>query len=318
MNIRTRTNNKVWQKIQKAYKTILLPVLLIISLSVVSISCEDTFQPFQENEKFNFTVFGFLDASADTQWIRVAPAREQFESLDFIPEMDITLQEVGSGKSVTMNKTLVQFQQGFNAVNAWSIADILPGFTYRLDARNKEGNSSSVTVTIPAEFPTPLLAKIQRPTLEPEFLLLIEDVEHLVDVQSRWYTRVSTSDFTEERLFSFSNNENVQSIGTNRYTVSLDPDSEKERIFRESLIADIPDGEIEILHHQVYVASGGPEWDERIPAMDDVTYALPESISNVENGLGYMVGVFSKTIPFKNCIDDREVPIPCEEEDPFW
>ena len=307
----------MWNIFRKFTKTYYVTAALLIALFVTGNSCNETFQPFQENDKFNFTISGFLDAAADTQWIRVAPTREQFVTFNYIPDMNITLQQVDDGETVTMNKILVPFQQGFYAVNAWSVADILTGFTYQLNAEIK-GKRSSVTVTIPSEFPTPILAKIQRPTLEPEFLLLIEDVEHLVDVQSRWYTRLSTSNWSEERLFSFSNRDSVRSIGTNRYVVSLDPDRERERILRESLIASIPDGQIEILHHQVYVASGGPEWDERIPTMDDVTYALPESISNVENGLGYMVGVFSKTIPFQNCIDDREVPIPCEEEEPFW
>lgn len=318
MGKRTQLHQNIRNGFKKMKGNVWLYIIAIGLFLTGGISCTNSFEPFQDNDKFNFTVFGFLDASADTQWVRIAPAREQFESLNFIPEMTITLQQVDNSESVLMNKTLVPFQQGFNAVNAWSDIDIKPDYTYRLTAEADDGKSSSVTITIPSDFPTPILAKIQRPTLEPEFLLLIEDVEHLVDVQSRWYTRVSTSDWSEDRLFSFSNKQNARSVGTNRYTVSLDPDEERERIFRESLVASIPDGKIEILHHQVFVASGGPEWDDRIPTMDDVTYALPESISNVENGLGYMVGVFSKTIPFKNCIDDREVPIACEEEDPFW
>lgn len=298
----------------KSIKNISLLILVLVMLS----SCSETFEPLSQNDTYNFTLFGFLDASADTQWVRIAPARDEFESLSEIPDMTILLEDVNSGSTVEMNKSLVQFQQGFSAVNAWSNVDIKPGSSYTLIAETPDGNTSSVTVTIPRDFPTPRLAKIQRPTLDPEFLLLIEDVEHLVDVQSRWYTRLSTSNWTEERLFTFSNKENIQSIGTDTYTVAMDPEGEEKQIFRESLISSIPDGKIEILHHQIYIASGGPDWDERIPSMDDVVYTLPESFSNVENGLGYMVGIFSKTIPFKNCIDDREVPIPCEEEKPFW
>lgn len=291
---------------------------LLMLILIAFASCNETFEPLSQNDIYNFTVFGFLDASADTQWVRIAPAREEFESPDEIPDMAVLLEDLEKGSLIDMNKSLVKFNQGFSVVNAWSDVDIQPGNSYRLSAETPDGKTSSVTVTIPGDFPTPRLAKIERPTLDPEFLLLIEDVEHLVDVQSRWYTRLSTSNWTKERLFTFSNRESIQNIGTNTYTVSMDPEGEEQEIFTESLIASIPDGKIEILHHQIYIASGGPEWDERIPFMDDVVYTLPESFSNVENGLGYMVGIFSKTIPFKNCTDDREVPIACEEEKPFW
>jgi hypothetical protein len=43
------------------------------------------------------------------------------------------------------------------------------------------------------------------------------------------------------------------------------------------------------------------EWNEEIIILDDVLYALPEGISNVENGLGYMFGMVSKTIPYESC-----------------
>lgn len=35
--------------------------------------------------------------------------------------------------------------------------------------------------------------------------------------------------------------------------------------------------------------------------IDDLTYVLPESVSNVENGVGYFLGISSKTIPHRSC-----------------
>jgi hypothetical protein len=87
---------------------------------------------------------------------------------------------------------------------------------------------------------------------------------------------------------------------------------------RQLLITDIPGSEIEFMHHQILIASAGPEWDEEIDTMDKLVYALPEGLSNVEDGLGYMVGVVSKLIPFENCTDDMNSPVACPEEEPFW
>lgn len=45
----------------------LLPCLLFLT------GCDQTFQPLQENNAAAFSMFGYLDASADRQTVRITP-----------------------------------------------------------------------------------------------------------------------------------------------------------------------------------------------------------------------------------------------------
>jgi len=45
---------------------------------------------------------------------------------------------------------------------------------------------------------------------------------------------------------------------------------------------------------------------------------LPETVRNVENGLGFMIGIDGKYIPYRGCRDFEDNIITCGTEDPFW
>ena len=102
------------------------------------------------------------------------------------------------------------------------------------------------------------------------------------------------------------------------YMVELDPDSEKQFIMDDSIVLSLPDGKIEFLENQIFVASAGPEWDPAISNIDDLVYFLPDGFSNVIDGLGYMVGIFSRNIPFRTCLNEARELIGCPEVDPFF
>ena len=58
-----------------------------------------------------------------------------------------------------------------------------------------------------------------------------------------------------------------------------------------------------LVNSLTFVANGGPEWSDQFESVDDIIYSLPESFSNVENGLGYLVGIVSKTIRWMSCFE---------------
>lgn len=302
---------------KKFYLRILLPSALCL---LTIFSCNETFEPFQKNDKFNFTVYGYLDASADTQWVRIAPVRGEFDMAPELPDMTVMLEDLETGQVETMNQKLVQFGQGFNAINVWSLMDIIPEKRYRLTAETDQGKVSQVSVTIPEPFPVPKLITISVPGLPTEYFLYMDDMEHLADVQSRWHYRVSTPFWEEERFHVFSLKSEVEEINgaLGSYVVELDPDSEKELIMDDSIVLSQPDGKIEFLENQIFVASAGPEWDPAVSDIDDLVYFLPDGFSNISDGLGYMVGIFSRNIPFKTCLNEARELIGCPEVDPFF
>jgi len=281
-------------------------------------SCSQNFEPFQENNRFNFTIYGYLDATADTQWVRVSPVRGDFEMAPVIPDMKVTLENRGNGHSEVMNDSLFDFRQGFNALNVWTEMNIEPEQTYRLRAETPGGDYSEVTVTTPADYPTPRLFIERIPEQDPKYFLWIADVEKLADVQSRWFIRLYTPYWEEKRMVVISLKDDAVLESRGSYTVQMFPDEEKQQIINQSFVLAHPESEVEFLHHQLFVAAGGPEWNDDFAEIDDLVYSLPDGFSNVENGLGYMVGIVSKLFPFESCRDENRELIGCPEEKTYW
>lgn len=260
--------------------------------------CDESFQPLENNEVAPFSMYGYLDASADTQWVRVTPVREQLELPPVKPEMHVTIEHLESGDTVVMKDSLFLFPDGFHILNAWSATDMLnPEQTYRLRAERPDGATSSITLTIPEDFPTPTLQEIGGGCSAN---LRIDGVERLADVQSKWHIRFFFSGQGEDRFYSIPYRSQAFEVDEESYSVFISTSRELSEIFEQ--MVSTPDSS-QILSRQIFVASGGPEWIEDIASLDDLVYALPEGLSNVEDGVGYMVGIVSKTIPFESCFE---------------
>jgi hypothetical protein len=296
----------------------LLPFALCLFTLFTLSSCSDSFEPFGENDRFFFTIYGFLDASADTQWVRISPVRGDFEQPAQLPDMLVTLEHLDSGTSAVMNDSLVSFRQGFNAINAWTDLDIEPDQTYRLRAENDSGDVSEVTVSLPPDFPTPRLFIESIPGEDPRYFLFFGGVERLADIQSRWYLRLYTSSWEDKRLIVRSLKTQAFREPSGLYVLEMFPDEQLEEIKRELLVQEDSALQVEVLRHQVFVASGGPEWDEEITGIDDLVYNLPDGFSNIENGLGYFVGIVGKLFPFESCRDENNNLVGCPLERPYW
>lgn len=273
-------------------------------------SCNQTFEPRQENSKYYFSMYGFLDASADTQWVRISPARQDYNLPTEGLEMKVTLEHLESGTTVTMKDSL--FTSG-NYLNYWTTTDIENEQSYQIKAVRSDGKSSQVTVTIPKELPTPRTLPSDNPAGYDVFI--DDSIEHLADVQSKYYYIIDPQGIKQKRTYTFSyRNEVEQSTAFGgSYTVFINMEKEK-KIIRESN----PGGNSQLLTRQILVAAGGPEWIDEISGLDDTEYFLNDTASNVENGLGYVVGIDTKWIPYLTCYNDQFAVVPCKEQRPYW
>lgn len=275
---------------------------VMVCLSLIFVACDQPFQPVADDDNFTFSIYGYLDASADTQWVRITPARKQRAAFGEVPEMHVTLTHLESGNAVVMNDSLLRFRQGFNVINSWTTMDIEPEESYTLRAEGPDGSESHVTVTIPPDFPTPVL-QANAQSLSGE--LLIEGVERIADVQTLWKEngRVPYRRFVEQ-----------SEVSENRYFVPLRIGWDLQYLFGDRQ----PSNLLDLGPRQIFVASGGPGWNEGIPSLSDLEYATLEGTSNVEGGVGYVIGIVSKTIPFKGCFNDEGENIACPTEEPFF
>lgn len=117
-------------------------------------SCNESFKPLSDSSTSPVSMYGYLDASADTQWVRVTPVRELLDMPPVKPEMEVILKNMETGNSVLMKDTLITLQGGMNIVNVWTTREIEPGQTYTLEGQRPDGASSRAVVTIPAEIPS--------------------------------------------------------------------------------------------------------------------------------------------------------------------
>ncbi|MDX1639943.1 MAG: hypothetical protein R3281_18430 [Balneolaceae bacterium] len=282
-----------------------------------SSGCDNSFQPLKKNSDYAFSIYGVLDASADTQWVRVSPPSDQLATPAEKPAMTVTLEELETGKIATMNDSLFTQDGDPRFVNTWTTMEIRNGHTYRLRAIDAEGKESRVTVTIPEPFPTPTLRREFGIGMPTTFTMFVDSMNHLADVHVEWFVRLTAPGFEEERVVSFAYRNRAEERFDGEFRVFIEPEKDQEEILQQTFLPS-DGGEVEVLHRQVVIASGGPEWNPDIATSDELIYALPDGFSNVENGLGYLIGVDTKRIPLKSCRDENSLLIPCPEEEPFW
>lgn len=239
-------------------------------------------------------MFGYLDASADTQWVRIMPVRD---SLFYQPdEIDaiVTLEELETGKTVTLNDSLFHFSNNRYAYNFWTTQSLEPSNTYHLKAERSDGAASHATVTLPADFPTPI-AHIWEPDDFTPDRIDIKGVEKLVDAQVIYQTQNKRS------LISFIQDTVIVPDGS--YQVLIQPWINYESI---GTTLDMISNE----NLKIYVAAATSEFPD-FATIDEIIITFPGGVSNVENGTGYVGGIVSKTIPYRSCFNENLKRIPC-------
>ncbi|MDR8392546.1 hypothetical protein NC796_15430 [Aliifodinibius sp. S!AR15-10] len=212
------------------------------------------------------------------------PVRETLDLDANLTAPAVTLEHIQSGEMVTMNDSVFNYAGDRYAYIYWTTMDILPEQTYRITATGDDGHSSEAQATLPHDFPVPQFR-------EPEFgadILIIREVEKLADVQVV-YT-IQRDGTAEEFKAAFPYLEFSIFIPQATYRVPINPEFGRSQI-REMYC------NISVTERNVFVASGGPEWVDFL-SLDRHTIALPEGISNIENGVGYFGGIISKTFPY--------------------
>lgn len=290
-------------------------LVLLFSVFFVFSSCDQSFQPLEANDEFFFSMYGYLDAGADTQWVHITPVREQVDLQSGGSDIQVTIENIETGREIVMKDSL--FERGVDFLNFWTEEPIEYNQTYRLSAQLESGERSEVLVTTPEEMPDPIVVVLTMPGAPPDYYLLVDDQVNLADIQVKYYMRLTAPGFETIRTVTFSYRNSAEFLEEfpGYYTVELDPDAELFEAERQILVP--PEGNLEIAYRQVFVAASGEPLQEGIENLDDVTYALPQTVKNVEMGLGYVIGIDGKYVPYEGCLDEKDNFISCGTEEPY-
>lgn len=259
--------------------------------------CDPAFEPLKDNDRYHYSLNGLLDASADTQWIRVMPVRETVRFEPHPLNVTVTLEHPASGQLTALRDTLMNFRGnspagGGPAVNYFtSDMDLKPGETYRLSASGPNGELSYAEVTLPNDFP--------EPRFSGNYMYLdANSIDHFVDATAAFYY-INTVSQEVQKLIS-PKLQSAEIIFTNEYRVNIAPLAPDKNL----------NAPWRAYKSELFVASGGPDWPP-LSTMSDLSLQHPDVISNVHNGVGFIAPIVSKTIPL---CQGNPSPYPCPGE----
>ena len=279
-------------------RSVVLPTMALALLVLAGTSaCETTFDAFEENDKY-FSLSGYLDAGADTQFVRIEPLRDSLLLGTTPIDVEVTLEHLATGTKMIWNDSLFQFSEGIYAHNYWSAETVQPRETYRLHVKQPDGIASTALVTLPDTFPTPnpphvICMSLRAYCLESWVLSIdVKGIKNLA-AATAVYHYLDPDPLAASKC-------GVHKVSYWRQATRTQDGFRIHVEWRKDLeaIASIwtVHGFIPFFaNFDLFVAAGNDQW----PAMaqlDQETLFLPDVATNVEQGVGFVGGVLSKNV----------------------
>lgn len=260
---------------------------LLLMLAVAVAGCEDQFEPFEDSD-IAFSLFGYLDAAADTQFVRVASLRQSaFENAPV--EAVVTLDDLARGETVMLRDSVIEFANGAIVHNFWTDALVRPSASYRLTATGPDGRASSALFEMPPDFPNPELESGLSEYSSVEFpptaqSMTFYGIEKLADLRVTYALDNPTTTVTISYLTELNRSQ------SGAYLLAFNAYTDVQRAIGGSEGTACPS----LRWARVLVAAATADWPD-LADLDPETLALPGTASNVEGGLGYIGGVITRS-----------------------
>lgn len=281
--------------------TKLFPFIVVFFAALQGTGCENNFQPLEESDQYNLTMYGALDLHADTQWVRVMPISERL--IPKSPESNkvtVELVRETTGETTILNDSLFVFGGDAHVWNYWTTEQLQSNEEYTLRAETPAGKQSSATVEIPPPLSIPTVN-------EDEGIVRGWSPKPIVTADIKIYLQLISE---------------VGSVSSvNGYTISqvhkVFRQSDGEYLFRYNLDGLIYEAiqrrsGYRIVSKTLVIAQGSEDWPD-LTELSDLEIAIPNIASNVENGTGFIGGIARREIPLKSCFDDQDNLVPCPE-----
>jgi hypothetical protein len=260
-------------------------------LALVAAACDETFEPIAPTD-LAFSVFGYLDASADTQWIRIMPIRPLKVTAPDTLDATVTLEHLASGRIVELRDSLFRFSsrgdpslgsEGVYLHNFWTREHVEPGATYRFSATRTGKAPAEAVVEIPPDYDV-AVAINQRQGWDATDLLYVTGLNDLP--------------FLEASVHYFDGcGWGVSPIPYERR--SDDDGTHVFALLKQQAETRPNCGRAWIARRELWMVGSHATWPSGGYAED----ALGESArtSNVTNAVGFLGGVLTKVIPYEDC-----------------
>ena len=253
-------------------------------------ACSDSVDPIIDSGR-PYTVFGFFDAHADTQAVRVFEIAGSLELINPAPlNAIVSSVDIGSGTEHQWQESVVEFENGRFGHVYWAGFRAEYEKSYRLILeRPDNANTSSVEVMMP-----PLSSPVRlAPVLAVGYAvlpILWENAPRLHDIRVEYLTNFGTYHFDYPLEAAESTSEGVEVV------LALSKDARE--IFADLNRANIPIASVRLLEARMTVLVSSSDWHPPGGVYDPSLLIEPGTFSNVENGFGFVGAGYDATLAF--------------------
>jgi hypothetical protein len=264
-------------------------VCLLATLTTAA--CDDTFTPITASD-VSFSIFGILDAAADTQWVRATPLRPAALTAPGSLGARVTVENLATGRVMELHDSVFRFlgnpnvgSDGVFLHNFWTTEPIEPGGTYRFSATRDGRPPSEAVVQLPPDFEMAEVWLRQARTNGSD-LVLVGGVEYLpfVGVANHFYDSCGPG---IERLFT-----RLAPRDSSDHLVPIAGGFEGRKDQRCARVV--------IEKREVLVVASGAEWPSGLEYRSG-RLGLTDPPSNISNSAGFLGGVLIKRLPYERC-----------------
>ena len=263
-------------------------LLAALLAPLLAAACDETFQPIEPND-VKFSVFGFLDASADTQWVRVMPLRSLVTTSPEPLAARVTLEHLGTGRVIELRDSVFRFgapddvgSEGRFLHNFWTAERLEPGASYRFSAVRGGEEPSEAVVSIPRDFQTEVW--IRQGTPLGDDLFWLGGVRHVAFTAVTTHFYDGCGPFVARTLFPHTSADaEVQTVAVSSRLQS-----------RGQCGAPV------VEKRELSVAASGAPWPT---GREYQTSRLgsPDDSSSISGSVGFLGGVLTRVVPYESC-----------------
>ncbi|MEM0962334.1 MAG: hypothetical protein AAGK21_07365 [Bacteroidota bacterium] len=254
------------------------------------VGCSDSVDPTLGLD-VPFSLYGYLDPTADRQGIRVVPIAESINADSVSIDAAVSSTDLETGETLRWRDSLVTFAD--SSIGHVFVADFTPrpGSTIQVDAQRSDGAVSTATVSVPS---------ISEPVVGQE-MIVGGDIGYPVQITGA--PRIVRS------AFSITVGGHPDDPPGTFRRIEIPIRNEPQRVADGTWVVDVPfvsaiRRQLERLgllgtglgivsaEHSFFVADEG--WD--LPSLDPDALAEPGTFSNVDAGLGFVGSGYTTTV----------------------
>ena len=261
-----------------------LPFIVLAGL----IGCADSVDPFVDSGRA-YTVYGMLDAHADTQAMRIFEIAGTLEMIRSEPlNATVTSIEIGSGMQHQWRDSVVQFANGHFGHVYWAAFRGDYNKTYAVEVKRPDGVRTTARVTMP-----PAAEPIRlSPTLGDGYAVLPvlwRNAPRLHDIRISYETSLGTF------KFDYPLDQQVRPEGV---VVDIYLSRDAREIFRTLNRERIPITDLRLTEVILAVLVSSSDWVPPGGVYDPDVLIEPGVFSNVENGFGFVGAGYDTLLAF--------------------